>query len=867
MAFKKTPPKSAVPDSPEQILLDLPRRKIPGVLLHQGEVLRAYRTSAVDEPDVALQLPTGSGKTLVGLLVAEWRRRKFGERVVYLCPTKQLVNQVVEQADEQYGLSVTGFTGASSGYDPASKAEYKSAERIAVTTYSSLFNTKPFFADPQAIVVDDAHAAENYISELWTVRIDRKDFPALHAAVCSVLAPVIELTDSTKITGRWQSPGDSGWCNKLGTPQLAKVRAELIEVLDSHVPDTKLYFPWSMIRDHVHACHLYLGFKELLLRPLLPPTWAHAPFENAKQRIYMSATLGEGGDLERVTGRKKIKRLAVPQGWDKQGIGRRFFIFPGMSLKETETTKLRHDLMKIARRSLVLVPSDKAETAIAADVKKALGFPIFSAESIEISKKPFVEAAQAVAVVANRYDGIDFPGDDCRLLFIEGLPRATNLQEQFLMSRMGAAVLYNERVLTRVVQAVGRCTRSLVDYSAVVVVGEELTDYLIDQKRRVYMHPEMQAELAFGIEQSRGSNSADIAENLSVFLEHKKAWEEANEDVVQKRGAATQSALPAMADLAKIVQAEIEYQTELWNGNYEGALASAETVLAGLNDSALRGYRALWHYLAGSAAWLGSQAAIPTLAQKARSHFSSAYEAARFIPWLLDLARHQPDVATGKDDKRTLLGQIEKTEMQLTRLGTVHERAYAQEEAEILNGLLNESLEPEAVRAFEDAHMRLGKLLGFDAGKVEGDATPDPWWAADTDFCIVFEDHSGAQPSSSLDATKARQAATHPNWVKQNLPTTSATEILSVLVSPVKTATEGALPHLPLFSYWSLQEFRSWAKNALAVIRKLRRTYAEPGDPDWREAAIAEYEAHNMAVEKLFEWLRARPASDFLKRE
>ncbi len=25
-------------------------------------------------------------------------------------------------------------------------------------------------------------------------------------------------------------------------------------------------------------------------------------------------------------------------------------------------------------------------------------------------------------------DGIDFPGDDCRLLFIEGLPKATNIQ-------------------------------------------------------------------------------------------------------------------------------------------------------------------------------------------------------------------------------------------------------------------------------------------------------------------------------------------------------------------------------------------------------------------------------------------------------
>jgi len=47
----------------------------------------------------------------VGLMIAEWRRRKNQERVVYLCPTKQLVNQVVEQADEKYGLSVLGFTG------------------------------------------------------------------------------------------------------------------------------------------------------------------------------------------------------------------------------------------------------------------------------------------------------------------------------------------------------------------------------------------------------------------------------------------------------------------------------------------------------------------------------------------------------------------------------------------------------------------------------------------------------------------------------------------------------------------------------------------------------------------------------------
>ncbi|MHC2274926.1 replicative superfamily II helicase [Bradyrhizobium diazoefficiens] len=111
MAFKQAPPIETVPDSPEKILLQLPRRKIPGVLLHQGQMMQRYVAEAQDKTDVALQLPTGSGKTLVGLLIGEWLRRKNRERVVFLCPTRQLVNQVVAQAEGQYGLSVHGFTG------------------------------------------------------------------------------------------------------------------------------------------------------------------------------------------------------------------------------------------------------------------------------------------------------------------------------------------------------------------------------------------------------------------------------------------------------------------------------------------------------------------------------------------------------------------------------------------------------------------------------------------------------------------------------------------------------------------------------------------------------------------------------------
>ncbi len=566
MAFKKAQPKRSVPDSPDELLRDLPRRKIPDVLPHQREIMRSYADAALDAPDVALQLPTGSGKTLVGLLIAEWRRRKNQERVVYLCTTKQLVNQVVEQGEEKYGLTIRGFTGSARDYEPSAKADYRNADRIAVTTYTSLFNTKPFFADADVIIVDDVHAGEGYISGLWSVRIDRTNanHQALHAALRNVIKPHLDLTTFARLEGKWDSPADRRWTDKLPTPEFAEVRNEIAEVLDAHVPNTDLRHPWSMIREHLSACQLFFSSQEILIRPLIPPTWMHTPFSNPRQRIYMSATLGSGGDLERMVGRHPIQRLPVPKEWDRQGVGRRFFIFPDMSLKEGDVTLLRRQLMRVAGRSLVLVPTDRMRNEIAKDVEQNLKFTTFDANDIEDSKKPFVTSKEAVAIVASRYDGIDLPGNECRLLFIEGLPKAANLQERFLMSKMGATILFNERIQTRILQAIGRCTRSLEDFSAVVVSGEELPEYLTDVKRKKFLHPELQAELSFGVDQSKSTSAKDMVENFQIFLENGEDWENVNQQIVAARRHEVQKAFPAMEDLSRIVTNEIKFQTELW---------------------------------------------------------------------------------------------------------------------------------------------------------------------------------------------------------------------------------------------------------------------------------------------------------------
>ncbi|ANB01991.1 DEAD/DEAH box helicase [Ectothiorhodospira sp. BSL-9] len=861
MAFKKPSTHVPAPEGPDRLFRDLPRRKHASLYDHQGQVLRTYVSEALNASDVALQLPTGSGKTLVGLLLAEWRRRKYGERVVYLCPTRQLVGQVCDEASSKYGLSVQAFTGSARNYHPDARSLYLDGKGVAVTTYNSLFNTNPFFDDPDIILIDDAHTAENYIASQWTVRIRNfGEDEGLFHAVAAVLRSVLSETSYNRLMGGHNGVDAMMWVDKVPSNKLATIAQELCSVVSGSVGESEQRYAWSMLADHLVACQVYVACSEVMIRPLIPPTWKHRPFAEATQRIFMSATLGAGGDLERLTGRANITRLAIPEGWDHQGIGRRFFIFPEKSLTEEETVDLRRSLMRTAGRSLVLTPTNEAAADVREDVISTLGFPVSLAEDLESSRTHFVEKKNAVAVVANRYDGIDFPDNDCRLLFVEGLPRATNLQERFLMTRMGANLLFNDRVQTRVLQAVGRCTRGLNDYSAVVVTGEDLPAYLTDRRRRKHFHPELQAELEFGVDQSSEVDVDTFRDNFRVFLEHESEWEAANENILEARASAVQEPFPAMDHLALVVKHEITWQQAMWGQDYAMAYEAARDVLGGLKSPELRGYRALWHYLAGSAAELASEHNYVDLSAQARTQFRMAKDAARGIPWLVALAHGSSERPSADEHRQTTdLLQVEHLEGYLNKLGTVHNRAFAAREKKIRDGLRSGAL-------FEQAQVLLGQHLGFMAGKREADASPDPWWQIG-DIVIVFEDHANADATTAvIDATKARQAASHPDWIRHHVPGAADARIIqSVLVTPAKKARPGAMPHLVRVAYWELGEFRSWAESVLETVRRLRRSFREPGDLAWRaDAASALAEAKADAT-GLSGWLETRLARDHLE--
>ena len=311
-----------------------------------------------------------------------------------------------------------------------------------------------------------------------------------------------------------------------------------------------------------------------------------------------------------------------------------------------------------------------------------------------------------------------------------------------------------------------------------------------------------------------------------------------------------------------MVPFEIDFQTHLCNRDFDAALESAERILGQLKHEKLQGYRALWHYYAE----LPLISLLPTEAaqwDKMRGITSRRQEIGP-IHWLASLAKFQGPGEHVADDNTALLMQIERLEEKLDTLGALHEGRFARLEKEILEGL--NTLTPENSQPFEHAHVELGKLLGFAAGKIEVTASPDPWWLLKGHVTFVFEDHAGGKDDGCLNTGKARQAMAHPDWIRANIPDSQGGDIISVVVTPATRADQGAQPILHHFYVWPLADFIDWAENAIAVVRTLRAKFPGPGDLAWRAEAMDALKAARLNSEGITATVTALPANKYFSK-
>ena len=870
MSFPTRGPVAAVSDDLVEFYRSLPKGPTAprDLWFHQGEIVRAYAPARLRAADVALELPPGAGKTLVGGTIGEWRRRKNGERIVYACATRGLAKQTADKL-RIYGMECVLLIGDNRLWPAADRLRYTNAQAIAVTTYWSIFNSNPPLSDAQVLILDDAHAAEGAVAGPWSITIERDD---------EAYGPVLEVLEDTLdplVVARLTAASGGQYANEVYLASVVGVAtkgAQLAEVLRRAIAarsvKSQVQYAMRLVEAHFDRMLVFVSRRAILIRPFVAPTATHAAFDGAVQRLYMSATLGEGGELERAFGRVRIDRLPVPSGWDRRGNGRRFFAFPESTTDlsgadEAARRQYVTDVIAKFGRAVVLAPDtlsmDQFLTGYA-----PTGAIIFRPDDVEDSLDGFAAVPSAVLGMANRYDGLDLPDQACRLVIIAGLPARGDLQERFLAKSLAAIEVLQERIRARITQGAGRATRNPTDYAAVVMLGSELTTFAGRRDVQDALHPELHAEIDFGLQASIENSSSELMELFDHFLEQDAPWVGAEATIVTLRDGYTQTLPPGTKELGTSAAAEVAAWQSLWQGEWDRARDYAKRAVDAIRGG--RGpqrYAALWNYFLGS--WttlhaLRESDAAPL--EVARAAFIAARAGARGTVWLSHLASPADQQAmTGTTSEIDPLDQaaIEQAVVSFDRLqrSTVYNT--------LIDGI-RAGLEATAAPIFEQALVMLGELAGTSSAEGDrgGTAKPDASWNFSDVFWVTWEAKSGADTAGEVDVSSIDQTNRHLRSMADRTGRAIPSGSVSILTTPQTRFDPAAQGVAEDHSYWVSLDFVRELAARLDRAWRIVKTSLTPDSEEERKRQVI-FESFRAEGALPTQWLaaaqRIRPES------
>lgn len=735
--------------SPEELYLSgtLPRTTaaVDSLWLHQGDVIRAYAEGHQSTPDLALELPTGTGKTLPGLLIGEWVRRKAAGPVIYATPTKQLARQVAATAKRE-GVPVAILTGSAKCWDPVEEVSVEGGEAIGITTYSAIFNSSPKLPGPQLLIFDDAHAGEQFVGNEYGISIRRYDDEEAYLNVLEALKPFL----SRLLIQRLEGEPDPGAHHqvRLILPALNQKALTKLDAALAGLPEPYSY-KLAMIRSGLAACCVYLSYGGIQIRPMIPPTYENHIFTRAKQRIYLSATLGSGGELERAFGRREIVRMPLPTKTPPRS-GRRLFIFPNL-VKGGDAIRLTKQIVGLTNKALVLSQETVAKAEATAKALAGDDVPVLGRDNLEQQGlESFARASVGVLGLANRYDGLDLPGDACRIVVLGGKPDAVGLQERFLSERAEANAALAERLRIRIVQGAGRCTRGPNDYAVVVVLGSDIMKYFSRSENLRALESELQAEVEFGWRNSKGAEPDEVIENVKVFLEHGVDWREQGEPAVAEfRQDAVKIEPPGTDALGKAALLEVEAWQLAFGSDWIGASEKLQEAVPHVGPDATRGYRGLLLYLAG--VWLHLGARDETQRSRARQLVREAASAANRSTWLKEM----PELPGA--------GEVQLVPEDIVAVNQVVARLRGQLKSKQIKSDLakmQEAIAQDEATRYERGLTILGNFLGAEALKPKGQGRCDSAWMWGGAMWVTIEAKSEEQSDGLLPLKDVRQANT-----------------------------------------------------------------------------------------------------------
>lgn len=776
--------------NPIEIFRRLP--KPPGIndlYTSQAQVLEEWYERR-SERDIVIKLHTGGGKTLVGLLIAQSVINETQEPVVYLSPTDQLVEQTLSKAQE-YSIPAVPYEKGKEFSD-----DFLNSKAVLVCVYQALFNGISRFGAPGsnrapmkvgAIILDDAHVSFSTMRDAFTLEVKNDGNGELFSALTNIFRK--DFTDIGKL-GTFDDIVSGIDFGVLEVPYWSwqNKSSQVVEYLRKKSDD--FLFSWPFLRDSFEYCHVLISRNSLVITPIFPLVDFIPTYETCPRRIYMSATIGDDSEIVR-TFDAEHESIAKPITSESlAGVSERMILAP--ELMQIPVDEVPRTLEVIADWSakkqdsgtVILVPSSQA-------AKKWESVATFASSTkmvTECVKKLQDATSRGPFVFANRYDGIDLPGDTCRVLIVSGLPRGTSDYDLHRASTFSGGSILNSALAQRIEQGMGRGARGAGDYCVVLMTGKDLISWIGKTDNLKFLTSSTRAQLEMGKEISKNvSNKNDLAQTILSCVKRNKEWIEYHAETL------AELVEPDNIDVDGLEQAAVERKSlRLWrDGYFEKAIVNVNKYCETNPELDPKSTAWLYQFAARIADFWGRKDMSQDFQQNAYSNNRALIRPLVVPPYL-------PIPKPGK-----------QAEAIVSRIESFHvRRAFIAEFDEVVSHLVPEA----SANQFEQALKDLGSMIGFSAERPEkiDDIGPDVIWLLHDKLGLVIEAKSRKDSKNPLTKEQHGQLLVSMKWFQKEYPDFSC---FGVSVHPNVTATRNAVAvDSKVLTYEKLNELISEAK-------------------------------------------------------
>ena len=750
--------------------------------LAQGDALRQWHSNR-SKGDVGIVLNTGAGKTLVGLLIAQSLVNETKGKVLYTCSSIQLIEQTAEKA-YGYGLDVTTYYRGQYSNDL-----YHMNKVPCVTSYHALFNGRSVFPREEiaAVVFDDAHVAEHLIRDQFSVHMGRKDFPDAYNEATDLFK---EYHKSVGLTGSYEELADTS-CRRLFLVPPFEVKrqfSELHRILRGaglSDDDKSTSFAWEHLKDHVDLCSILVTSSTITITPPFVPVRTLKYFQSPSRRVYLSATLSTSDAFARTFGCIP-DHIITPS--TTAGECERLVLCPRKAKTADKDVDITKALVE-KEKTLILVPT-YARAAEWADLVEP---PPRNAVAEHVTAFKHASGSQKLLLAA-RYDGIDLPGDTCRIMVIDDLPTSLGPLERFIWEHLGLFNSMSTAIASRIVQSFGRISRGMSDHGVVILTGARLIEWLLNPRNRAFLPAFLQRQIALGMEISANAESRDaLASAMAQCLGRDESWLGAYGNLMQNQGVADPQLESEL--LARLAVAEAEYACQIWHRDYESAAKCLNATLEDAFD--LSDSTGAWHTL-----WLGNALDLMGDNVTALEMYRRAHGRNVNIPayWSHDQ----------KESTKGLPMQAIEVKRQFsTHNATVSVPKRLHQELRHIDGSGSSAQAEESLRA-------LGQYLGMNSSRPDKErgTGPDVLWELSGFPALCMEVKTDKEAGSNYQKKDVGQLSDHVQWVKDN---TDSDDVIPLFVGPVVGATDTANP-LPEFRVVTFDQFHQLAERITAAL-------------------------------------------------